>query len=684
MSMRYPTTVQRNRAGSCSRHPLWLLGLLLVGLLAVAAPARAAGLLKAVGGGDLPVRIVSHRADVTINNGFARTEVDQVFANDGDRDYEAVYTFPAPQSASLSEVSLWIDGREVIGEVVEKERARKIYQQQKAAGNETALAEKNDYKTFDIAVGKVPAGGEARVRLVYYQPLTIDQNVGRFVYPLAEGNVDEERLAFWQVDDKVSGGFSFHLQLKSAFPVRDIRLPGYQNEATIQRAGGVGEGAGEVWDVSLERPEGGSLAKDIVFYYRLDDAVPARVELIPYRADPAQPGTFMVVVTPAADLQPISEGSDWIFVLDVSGSMDGGKLATLAEGVGRSLGKLNPRDRFRLITFNNEARDLTGGYVTASPANVQTWLGRVKALKAGGSTNLFAGLELGYRGLDADRTTGVILVTDGVANVGPTGHAAFLKLLRSQDLRLFTFVMGNSANRPLLERLAKESGGFAMNISTQDDLTGRMLQARNRMSHECLHGVELKIHGEKVRELTPAKPGSLYLGQQLVMFGRYTGSGAATLELKAKVSGQERSWTTTVNFPELDRDNPELERLWALSRIDGLMARVREEGESEQLRSQIVALGTGYSLVTDYTSMVVVRDEVFENQGIARRNAQRVSTERQAQQARATAPVKNYAVKRDQGGGMFHGRRSPGLGSGPVGPLFVGVLAWLNRRRRSS
>ena len=222
------------------KHPVWFAVLLM--FMTLVSPrlgvseVSAAGLLKAVGGDDSGVNILSHQVDVTINNGFARTEVDQVFANETDRDMEAIYTFPLPKQSSLSELTLWIGGQEILGEVVERERARKIYEEQRAQGNDTALAEKDEFNTFDVLLGRVPASGKTRVRLVYYQPLEIDLNVGRYIYPLSEGNVDDERIAFWSVDDKVSGTFSFHLKLKSAFPVADIRLPGFQNEALIQKA----------------------------------------------------------------------------------------------------------------------------------------------------------------------------------------------------------------------------------------------------------------------------------------------------------------------------------------------------------------------------------------------------------------------------------------------------------------
>ncbi len=641
----------------------------------------AAGLLKSVDGGDVATTIKAHTVDVTINNGFTRTEVDQTFANNSDNDLEVIYTCPLPKQASLSEVSLWIDGAEVVGEVVEKEQARKIYEAQKAQGNDTALAEKNDYKSFDISIGKVPAGDEVRVRIVYYQPIEIDLNIGRYVYPLAEGNIDEERIAFWNIDDKVAGPFSFHLQLKSAFPIKEVRVPNFQKEAVIQRLGGAGEEAGEIWDVVIEKPEGASLGQDIVFYYRLEDNAPGRVELIPFRDNPAETGTFMVVVTPAADLQPIKEGTDWVFVLDISGSMSGAKIATLADGVSKALNKMSPNDRFHIVTFNETAHDFSGGFIQATPDNVRSWIERVKMIQASGSTNLFGGISLGYKGLDDDRTTGMILVTDGVANVGPTEHAAFLELLKNYDLRLFTFVIGNSANQPLMDRLAKDSDGFAMNISNADDIVGRILQAKAKVMHECLHNVELSFSGEKVQDLTPVQNNSLYLGQQLVMFGRYNGDGEVALKLKAKVSGQEIVWQTVTNLPKVDQANPEIERLWALSQIEELRQEIREKGESKKLRKAIVDLGTSYSLVTDYTSMVVVKEDVFENAGIDRRNAQRVERERQAQSKRTTTPVQNHRVDNDKKGGMFRGLPSPGIGSAPVGPLLVGLAAWLGRRR---
>ena len=667
---------------------------LVLAVSVVGGTASAAGLLKPAGAADAAgVGIKSHAVNVVINNGFSATAVDQIFVNGTGNDMEAIYTFPLPRSASMSEVSLWIDGQEVIGEVVEKERARQIYEEQVVQGRETALAEKNDFKTFDVHVGLVRANAETRVRILYYQPLEIDLNVGRYVYPLAEGGVDEERIAFWSVDDRVSGTFSFELELKSAFPVKDVRVPGYEQDARVERIDGGGEeedtgrmpvprgaeGGGDLYRVRLDQAEGAALSRDVVVYYRLDDSVPARVELVPYRSGPDATGTLMAVITPAASLQRLGDGTDWLFVLDVSGSMSGGKIATLADGVTRVLGKMSPEDRFAIVTFNNNARDLTRGYVQATPQNVESWTGKVKRITAKGGTALFAGLERGYRLLDADRTTGMILVTDGVCNVGPTQHADFLKLMRKQDVRLFTFVIGNSANRPLLERLATDSGGFAMNISDADDIVGRLLQAKAKVLHECLHDVKVSFRGEKVFDLTPEKMGNIYVGEQVVLFGRYRGSGELDMEFSARVAGEARTWHCRIDLPETDIANPELERLWALSATEEAMRMIREKGDSEALVQAVVELGKEFSLVTDYTSMVVVREETFEEQGIERRNVQRVQRERQARAQRAAAPARSHRVDQGQ---TFNNAPAPGLGTGPVGPLFLLLAGWMNRRRK--
>ncbi|WP_163335639.1 VIT domain-containing protein [Desulfopila sp. IMCC35008] len=646
---------------------------------------QAAGLLKPKNGQNSDISIKSHDVNVTINNGFARTEVDQVFTNSGASDLEAVYTFPLPRQASLSELSLWINGVEVTGEVLEKKQAKQVYEDQQAKGNSTALTEKDEYKTFTISVSPVKAQDDTRVRLVYYQPLEIDLNVGRYVYPLAEGGVDDERIAFWSVDSSVQEKFSFNLTLKSAQPIKDVRMPGYMQQAQIQQGQGDDvQGTTNLFTAQLENREGATLSEDVVIYYRLDDTVPARVELIPYKEEGAQSGTFMLVITPGASLTEITEGTDWVFVLDTSGSMSGQKIETLANGVAKAITKMHPADRFRIITFNNSATDFTNGFIEATPDNVNEVIARIKTIQAGGGTNLEAGLSKGLSRSDRERTTAVVLVTDGVANIGATTHQEFLQLVNQRDLRLFTFIIGNSANTPLLDKITKASGGFAMDISTRDDIYGRILQAKNKMFFQALHDAEVSFKGGGIKQVTPTDIGSLYRGDQLVMFGRYTQPEQLEVTFKAKISGENKQWRTSTVLPDSNTENPEIERLWALASIQEIVDEIDTNGENRDRKEQIINLGTEYSLVTDYTSMIVLSEAEFEGLNIERRNRDRIARERTAQQQRAQQPVKNYRVDSTPENSMFKGNSSPGIGVGPAGPVMLIVIAgglFLARRR---
>jgi Ca-activated chloride channel family protein len=654
----------------------WLA--LLAGLL-VASSAGAAGTLTPTGSPDAPIQIREHHAQIVINNGFARAEVTQTFFNPNPTDLEGIYAFPVPRSASLSEVTVFVGETEIHGEVIEKAEAERIYQEERDRGNDSALASKNGYQTYEFRVSPIRAQSETRLRFVYYQPLEIDTGVGRFLYPLEEGGTDEIAKSFWVPNTQVEGFLSVDLELKSAWPIADVRVPGFEGQAVVTQLE-----AGH-YQVRLER-QGAKLDRDFLFYYRLQDGLPGRVEVVPYRADPSEPGTFMMVVTPGLDLKPITGGADYAFVLDVSGSM-AGKIQTLAHGVSKALGELDGQDRFRVVTFNNSDRELTRGWTPATPENVARFIREVEALQAGGSTNLYAGLTRGLDDLDADRATSVVLVTDAVTNTGVVDPAKFHELMQQYDVRLFGFLMGNSANWPLMRLISDASGGFYAPVSNADDVIGQIMLAKSKITHEALHDAEFKVRGVKTFESTGEVVGKIYRGQQLVLFGRYEGAGAATLTLDARLTGQDKTYTTTFDFPERDTDNPELERLWAMSRIEE-METLADTGllDWEESRDAIRDLGVGYQLVTDETSMLVLSDAGFDRHGIERRNRERIAVEHQAQARRHGQPVRSHRV--DEQKPMFRAP-APGIGGGAIDPLTgiiafgLGALALAGRRRAS-
>ncbi len=547
------------------------------------------------------------------------------------------------------------------------------------------------------------AGQDTRIRLVYLQPAHVDSGVGRYLYPLEEGGVDEEKLSFWTANEKVSERFSFKLKVKSAWPVDALRAPNHPQAAISRQSDGE-------WDLVIDNSTQNqtttpkeeakapaaatsgqpvyTLDKDIAVYWRQADNLPGAVELIAHKPAGAKKGTFMMVVTPGDDLQPITEGGDWTFVLDISGSMNG-KYSALAEGVEKALSAMRPNDRFRIVLFNNRAQEMTNGYVTATAENVARYIEKVAKVQPDNGTNLYSGLKMGMSGIEADRTSSIVLVTDGVANVGETEQRKFLKLVDNRDIRLFTFIMGNSNNRPMLEAITKASNGFYLSVSNSDDIVGQILLAKSKVTHQALHDVEIDIKGIKVTEMTPQRIGSLYRGQQLVLLGHYWGDGEADVTLSGKISGSKTTYQTRFAFPKSSSENPELERLWAYATIEHLTSEMNNFGEKADLKQAVTDLGVEYGLVTDYTSMLVVRDEVFAQRGIERRNKKRLAVEEAAHQQRVTRPAQNRRV--DSAQPMYSNnrtttRRSSGGGAiDPIGLIILaGIPALLLIRRRGN
>ncbi len=643
------------------------MSLLTVFALFLSSGSQAAGLLKPSNSGFTDLQIREHHVDVVIDNGYITTQVDQIFHNPNAQQLEAIYSFPVPEKAAVGEFTYWIDGKPVTAEVVEKQKAKEIYQQEKQAGREAALVEQDSYKTFDISVTPVLPDSDVHIRLVYIQSADIDHSIGRYVYPLEEGGVDEQKLSFWTRNEEVSEKFSFNMKLRSGYPLDSIRLPKHP-QAVIQSNGE------QEWEVSLvnqKQMEEGSknnttavatLDQDIVVYWRLKENLPGTLDMVSFREPGKSQGSFMLTLTPGDDLPVMTEGGDWIFVLDVSGSMSG-KYVSLAEGVRQAIQKMHQQDRFRIIVFNESAKDISSGFQFATPENIKTMLSTMENYKPGGGTNLYSGLEKAMYKLDADRPASIILVTDGVANVGVTEKKAFIKLLKKNDIRLFTFIMGNSANRPMLEEMTKISQGFAASISNADDIVGKLMKASSRMTHLALHDVKLDIDGVSVKQLTPEQIGSLYRGQQLVLFGHYYKAGTATVTLSGKVGSEKRVYTTQVNFPDTSVDHPELERLWAYGFIEHLQSQLDYFGADADIEQAITDIAIQYGLVTDYTSMLVVRDEVFQQLNIQRSNKQRVEKEHLARQSRAQQPVSSKRADSQQP--MFNQPRSTiGGGSG--------------------
>jgi len=411
-----------------------------------------------------------------------------------------------------------------------------------------------------------------------------------------------------------------------------------------------------------------------------------------YKPKADQPGTFMLTLTPGGDLAAIGDttapagapqsgmtysesitvnstaGADYIFVLDASGSMLQ-KMPTLVRGVQQALAHFKSGDRFRIIIFDSRASELTHGFVGANPESVALWSKKLEQLHPPvGGTNVYEGLEAGLHAVEADRATSILLVTDGVTNEGIVDPKEFYALLKKYDVRVFGFLMGNNGNWPLMRLIADASGGFYEAVSNDDDIIGAILLAKSKIVSEAMHDAKLTIDGVKTFDRTDDVVTKIYRGQQLVIFGRYEKGGPANVTLAAKMTGQDATYKTAFDFPDVSTDYPELERMWALAGIErAVMKENAGFASPEEAKKAIQTLGLKYQLVTDYTSMIVLGDGDFVKRGIARTNRERVAVESQAHASR-TPPASNRV---DTSRPMFNGPAHTTRGGGAVDPMLA-------------
>ena len=686
-----------------------LLAALTLAAITVPTPTRAAGLLIADGGFGGVLEIKEHDVQVTINNGVAVTKVTQVFHNTEKRQVEALYTFPVPKAASVANFSMWINGKEMVGEVLEKQRAREIYNSYKQQRRDPGLLEQVDYRTFEMRIFPIGPEADQKVEITYYQELDYDHDTATYVYPLAT-------VTRKGVDSRTTGMFAIGFDVKSAVPIVEMESPSHG------KAFAVAKHANTYWQANLETT-GGSLAQDVVIACRI--ARPKTgMDLITSRSS-GEDGFFCLTLTAGQDVAQKQDSMDYVFVLDASGSMaDGGKLLLSKDAVAAFLNELGAADRFEVMTFNVTPNLGFNQLLPGNAENKQRALEFLSTQPARGGTVLQPAMSTAYKYATADRPLNVVILSDGLTE--QQERVVLLQQIQKRpgNTRVFCIGVGNDVNRPLLEQLAEDSGGLAAFISPGDNF-GRQARAfRQKLLRPFATNLEIKFAGVNVTEVEPSVLPNLYFGAPVKVYGRYRGNGTADVTLRGSVNGVEIKQTAPLEFPKTDPANPEINRMWAWHRVNRLLKDADRKGDRSSVIPDIIRLGEDFSIVTEYTSFLVLENDAeYQRWKISRKNLERTASERQTQaklraqldgirnkalanlgpqsaqsappakptQRASTAPSANLPdpmpAMQAQPTPTSTGRQSWNVGvpgSSPVGPLGVLVSAWLLRRKRKS
>lgn len=589
----------------------------MLAILTTTKQCYAAGLLIADGGFGGRLEIVEHDVKVTINNGIAVTEVNQIFQNTENRQVEALYTFPVPKGASVSNFSMWINGKEMVGEVLEKKRARQIYDSYKRTRKDPGLLEQTDYKTFEMRIFPIGPKAKQRIQVTYYQELDFDHDWATYVYPLATTTKNG-------LDSRVNGKFAVSMDVKSTVPVVEMTSPSHSKDFLIINH------TQNFYEASLENRDG-DLARDVVLAFHTQRPITGLDMIASNGAD--EDGYFMMTLTAGKELEKLVTGSDYVFILDVSGSMsNAGKLNTSKNSIESFIAALGKEDNFEVITFNRQATALFNKLTPAAEQARTQAASFLNSLEARGGTRLQPALSAAYKYGNPDRTLNVVILSDGMTEQAEKNVLMNMISTKPDNARMFCIGVGNEINRPLLKQMAEDAGGLAAFISQEDDFKRQAQAFRRKLTHPIAANLQLRVNGMDIYDVEPQKLPNLYHGLPIRIYGRYRGNGAGEVILSGDVNGRAITTKSEIIFPKTDNDNPEIERMWAYNRMQTLEKNMSSKTDQTAI-NEIVRLGEAYSITSEYTSFIVLENDTeYKRWNIERRNALRIKRDRRAQE----------------------------------------------------
>jgi Ca-activated chloride channel family protein len=571
------------------------LAVLVVGVL-VAGSAQARGILIPEDKAVPPLAMLNHHVTIGIDDQVAVTRVEQTFRNHTNRQLEATYVFPVPKGASVRKFSMWVDGKEVPGELVEAAKARQIYTSIVQRTLDPGLLEYMDSNLLRLKVFPVPANGEQKIALSYTSIVPSDNGLIEYVYPL---KTDGKALSTLEK-------FSVKVELKSQHTIQNIYSPSHA--ITLSRP------SDRQAVIGFEKDQA-ALDRDFQLFYTAG-AKDVGLTTLVHRPVTGVPGHFLLLVSPRAELSKEQQvPRDMVLVLDTSGSMRGKRMTQARNALKYCLGNLEKHDRFAVMNFATTVNRYTEKLLPATSDQVEQAKKWVDGLEATGGTAindaLLSALEL--RSSDEGRTFTIVFFTDGRPTIGETDIDKIKKNVLAKNTantRIFTFGVGDDLNATFLDQLAEQSRALSTYVREFEDIEAKVSGLYSKISNPVLTDLKLEVSSEvKLQEVYPPQLPDLFHGSQLVVLGRYTGDGKATVKLTGKVGMETREFVYEVGFADKTTDDKTfVEDLWARRKVGYLLDQIRLNGEKKELVDEVVTLAKRYGITTPYTSYLIVPD----------------------------------------------------------------------------
>jgi Ca-activated chloride channel family protein len=541
-----------------------------------------------------PLEIRSAKVTGTIKDQVAHTKIEEEFYNPNPNRLEGTFILPLPKGAHLNKFAMEINGKMAEAELLSADKAKGIYEEIVRKAKDPALLEYVGRDLLKVRIFPIEPNSTKKIELSYDQILKNDSGMVEYGLPLNTAQYAATPI----------GSFGLKITIDSSTPLKTIYSPSHSVEVL--------RNTDKTATIGLEeqsaRPE-----KDFQLFYSAQQKE-LGVSFLTYK-ESGEEGYFMLLASPGfknsnAKILP----KDVVFVLDTSGSMAGKKLAQAKKALVFCVNNLNPEDHFEIIRFSTETESLFKKLTKVSDDTRHEAETFVENLKTIGGTAINDALKkaLEIRPKESTRSFLVVFLTDGLPTVGDTSEKGILKTVTDQNrqlTRIFCFGIGTDVNTRLLDRIAEETSAVSQYVLPDEDIEVKVSSFFSKISDPVLAGVELDFGKIRTSKIHPGKLPDLFKGQQLIVLGRYSGSGSTKARITGKVGERDESFSYPVEFPDRASGHNFIPRLWATRRVGYLLDEIRLHGENSELKEEITDLARKYSIPTPYTSFLVQEDQ---------------------------------------------------------------------------
>ena len=562
----------------------------------------------------LPLK--STTAAVNISGVIADVLVTQVYKNDGRKPLEAIYIFPASTRAAVYGMKMTIGKRVIEAKIKKRDEARRDYEQARDAGKNASLLEQQRPNVFQMNVANIMPGDEIKVELKYTELLIPTDRVYEFVYPTVVGPRYSNQKAGstapseqWVANPYLRQGalsattFDINVAINAGMPIKDLTCSSHKVKATYESA--------SLAKVSLDKAGTNGGNRDYILRYRLDgDKIQTGLLL----SQGEKENFFVLMMQPPKRVVNANiPGREYIFIVDVSGSMHGFPLDISKKLMSNLIGNLRSTDRFNVLLFSGGSSLMAEESLPATSANISKAIYMIEHQQGGGGTELLPALK---RALSLKKEDGfarsVVIVTDGYVSVEEEAFDLIRKNLSNANV--FAFGIGSSVNRHIIEGIAHVGMGEPFNITKPDAAKAQAERFRKLIEFPVLTQVKVSFNGLDVYDVEPVSIPDVLADRPVLIFGKWRGNPQGTIKLSGITGDGKYSEILKVENYKPSKDNASLKYLWARHRVTILSDYNKLRNDDKRVK-EVTAIGLNYNLLTAYTSFVAVDNEVRNHDG---------------------------------------------------------------------